>query len=139
MLVYLPLGSALPYTEEDFAWARRRPAPNRVPLPQPGDEVMYRQDEMGPVLHAEVVGAASLEDLSDVNVWRWQQDPLDGRPVLALAFDPWPLVPLRVYFPNRPPQVGRAQEARLPGAAGWLPLDWEQRQARLVRFHGRRW
>lgn len=131
MSSYLELTSdVLPYSPEHYRWARHRPAPDRVPIPLPGDEVWYRQDELGPVLHADVVAVASLEDLSDRNVWRWQQDLVDGRRVLALGFDPWPMVRVRVYFPHGP-RTGQAQEARLPGASGWLPLDWRERHQRL--------
>jgi len=137
--LYVQVFSDLPYTAEDYAWARRRPAPERALIPAVGDEVMYRHDEMGPVFHADVLGVQSLDDVEDPNLWYVQTDAsgspvlIDGRKVLARAFDPWPELTLRVYFPGGS-REGCAREARLPGTCGWLPLDWEQRQARLTQF-----
>lgn len=125
-----------PFTQEDYDWARRRPAPDRVPLPRAGDEVLFRPEEMGRIFHADVVEDPNLENLEDPNIWYWQRNPLDGQRVLARAWDSWPMVKLRVYLPGGP-QTGESQEARLPGASGWLPLDWQERQARLARFQGR--
>lgn len=133
MTGYVQVRSDLPYTEEQYRWARRRPAPLRTPIPGRGDEVFYRHDELGPVFRAEVVEVQSLEDFTDPNLWYGQLDAfgqpvlIEGRPVLAKAFDPWPLVVMRVRFPGLT-RKAVAREARLPGATGWLPLDWEFRQ-----------
>jgi hypothetical protein len=121
-------GTAIVYTPEEYVWARRRPAHQRTPIPQVGDEVMYRHIEGGPVVRAEVLAVQNLEDFSDPNLWYFQSDQygqpvtVEGQMVLAQAHDPWPEVTLRTPY-----GIGVTREARLRGATGWLPLDWENR------------
>lgn len=121
-------GKGIAYTPEEYAWARRRPAPDRSPIPEVGDEVFYRHDEDGPVVLAEVLAVQDLEDFTDPNLWYFQTDQLnqpieiEGQRVLARAYDPWPEVTLKTPY-----GVCVTREARLRGSPGWLPLDHELR------------
>jgi hypothetical protein len=126
----------IPYAPWEVAWARERPAQHRTPLPAPGDEVRYRHDYWGPVVRAEVVSVQPLDDLTDPNLWTVELDGLgnplqvDGRALIAQKLDPWPTLHLRVPGLG----VGISREARLRGAPGWLPLDWESRIRPLPEF-----
>lgn len=121
-------GTSIVYTPEEYQWARRRPAGQRTPIPAVGDEVMYRHLEGGPVVRAEVLEVQDLENFQDPNLWYFQTDALgrpveiEGRRVLAKAYDPWPELTVRTPY-----GVGITREARLRGSCGWLPLDWEAR------------
>lgn len=135
-------GQHIVYTPQEYAWARRRPAPDRTPIPERGDEVFYRHVESGPVTRATVLEVQDLEDFTDPNLWYFQTDEfnqpvlLDGEMVLAQAFDPWPELTLKTVY-----GVGITREARLRESPGWLPLDWETRyrpQPR-VRLQPNRW
>lgn len=126
----------IPYAPWEVAWARERLAPHRTPAPAVGDEVCYRHDFWGPVVRAEVRWVQPLDDLNDPNLWTIETDgfgnPLqvDGRPVFAQRLDPWP--ELHVQVPGL--GLGVTREARLRGAPGWLPLDWESRFRPLPEF-----
>lgn len=121
-------GTSIVYTPEEYQWARNRPPAQRTPIPQVGDEVMYRHVEGGPVVRVEVLAVQDLEQIDDPNLWSFQNDPqggpvmVEGRRVLAAAHDPWPELTLRTPY-----GVGVTREARLRGSCGWLPLDWETR------------
>lgn len=135
-----PGDGAVLYTPLEYEQARRRPGPERPPLPQPGDVVFYRHVERGPLVRALVVSVQSLEDFEDANLWYWQTD-VNGQPVLTAsgarilkqAFDPWPLLLLQL----QEPVAGRVslpagaavetREARMRDSCGWLPLDYETR------------
>lgn len=123
-----PGDGGIVYTPEEYEWARRRPASQRTPIPQVGDEVFYRHAENGPVVRAEVLKVQNAEDFSDPNLWYFQTDQynrpveVDGQRVLARAHDPWPEVTVKTPF-----GIGVTREARLRGSPGWLPLDWETR------------
>src|SRR5258707_434464 len=128
-------GASIVYTPEEYQWARRRPASQRTAIPQVGDEVMYRHIEGGPVVRAEVLAVQNLEDFQDPNLWYFQTDSegrpaeIEGRRVLAKAYDPWPELTLKTPY-----GVGVSREARMRGAVGWLPLDWETRQLPAPQF-----
>jgi hypothetical protein len=127
----------VPHEPWEIEWARKRPAEHRVKLPRVGDEVCYRPVEWGPVQLAEVLWVQPLDDLDDPNLWTVERDAfgrplqLDGRPVLAQHLDPWPL--LRLHVPGLGLPV-LSREARLRGAAGWLPLDWPARHRPMPDF-----
>lgn len=120
--------AAIPWTQQEFAWAQCRPAKDRTPIPEVGDEVMFRHTAWGVPVLAEVLAVQSLDDISDPNLWRPELGPdgqlvtLEGRHILSGAKDPWPELTLRTPY-----GVGVTREARLRGSAGWLPLDWESR------------
>lgn len=137
-----------PLTHEEVAALRCRPAHLRTEIPAVGDIVGYRHDEDGPVVAAVVTQVQAMPDqptepLPDPLVWAAVvHDALAG-PVAGehrmrhyrIVDDPWPSVVLRVD-PHRDPITGKVsgarqfyqtREARLPGAAGWLPptsVDW---------------
>lgn len=127
----------VPYQEWELQWARRRPAPDRVPLPVVGAAVAFRADYWGPVVLADVLEIQDLEDVADQHLWRVDMAAdglpllLEGRPLMVQCADPWPLLTIHV------PGVGDGltREARLRGAPGWLPLDWETRTRPLPAFH----
>jgi hypothetical protein len=138
-----------PISREEIHWARRRPEHHRTPIPSVGDRVWYRHLEWAEVLwRAEVLAVQSMHEehpdwghpREDANMWIFRADvPLvpDGRTALGLLDvpkdwyephpDPWPVLRLRVYPPNATPRVFDTREARLRGAAGWLPPDWQAR------------
>lgn len=132
------LTRGVPYDAAEFAWARRRPAPHRTPLPSVGDEVLYRHDAWAEPVRAEVLSVQPLDDHDDPHLWTVQVDPLSGQPILlegkplfVATDDPWPKLTLNV------PGIGRVvtREARLRGAPGWLPLDWRERTRPSPTFH----
>ncbi len=118
----------VPIGRHEIEWAHNRPGQHRVPVPRPGDQVMYRHDEWGDVSEAEVLSVQPLDDLDDPHLWFPQTDErgqlleLDGRPILAQKPDPWPRVVLRTRY-----GTAVTREARVRGSAGWLPLDWQTR------------
>lgn len=144
----------VPWQQIEVSHARNRPVSERPPLPQPGEQVWYRQfewnrnpvgDLVEPVL-ADVVEVQHPHDASDsdfVDGVGWVRDPNlwhlvrdeHGRvqltPLGALRYepvaDPWPWVRLRL--PDSGP-VHETREARLRGSAGWLPLDYSHRPER---------
>ncbi|GAA3283834.1 hypothetical protein Dvina_01465 [Dactylosporangium vinaceum] len=126
----------VPHEPHEVEWARQRPAQHRTKLPAVGDEVLYRHHDWGLVVPAEVLWLQPFDDLDDPNLWTVQRDPLgqpltlDGRPVLQQRLDPWPLLRLKVEHLG--PVLSR--EARLRGAAGWLPLDWQRRYRPMPNF-----
>lgn len=115
----------IPVGPSETRWAQFRPAPHRSPLPRIGDAVLYRHTVWAEPTVAQVVAVQPMDDLDDPNIWRVELDQLgdpiliDGRPVFAQGFDPWPLLTLNTVF-----GVGQTREARLRGAPGWLPLDF---------------
>lgn len=118
-----------PHTHQEYVWAQCRPAADRTPIPREGDEVLYRHHTGEQPTPATVVWVQPLDDIADPNLVRTQMDPatgepmlLEGRYVLLMAKDPWPLLILTTVH-------GRVEtrEARLRGSPGWLPLDWETR------------
>lgn len=118
----------LPYTQAEYRWARSRPPQHRTPLPAVGDEVLYRHDQWGEPVQAEVLHVQSLDDLDDPNLWAVPFDEsepmtLEGRSVIRRVDDPWPLLTLHTAKLGRP----QTREARLRGSPGWLPLDWQAR------------
>lgn len=128
------------YTPLEYAQARKRPFPDRVPLPKEGDELLYRHVEGSPLLYRiRVLAVESLENLSDGNLWYFQTDQygqpatLEGDQILAQAHDPWPMIRFelldevneRGWLPAG--AQGDTREARMRGSCGWLPLDWETR------------
>lgn len=126
---------AIPWTEEEFRWAQRRPATDRTPIPHVGNEVMYRHNPWEPPTRAEVLAVQSLDDISDPNLWRPQRDldgqltQVEGRYILTGALDPWPELTLRTIY-----GIGISRESRLRGSPGWLPLDWETRNRPVPTF-----
>ena len=128
-------GQRVVYTPNEYAWARRRPAPDRTPIPGVGDEVYYRHVESGPVVRATVLAVQDLEDFTDPNLWYFQTDDqgqpvlIDGEMVLAQTYDPWPELTLQTLY-----GLGIAREARLRESPGWLPLDWETRSRPAPRI-----
>jgi hypothetical protein len=126
---------SLPWTDEEVRWAQRRPTRDRTPVPDVGDEVMYRHNAWEPPSRAEVLAVQSLDDIGDPNLWRPQSDEhgelvrLEGRYVMTGAMDPWPELTLRTKY-----GIGVTREARLRGSPGWLPLDWERRYRPVPEF-----
>lgn len=128
---------SIPFGPTETRWAQFRPAAHRSRLPSVGDPVLYRHVEWDEPITAQVVAVQPLDDLDDPNIWRVELDPygdpilIDGRPVFAQGFDPWPLLTLSTMF-----GLGRSREARLRGAPGWLPLDfaskWRPRSGPLL-------
>ncbi len=118
----------IPYTRAEFDWAHDRPARCRVPVPTEGDTVFYRHDPWAAPTEARVEWVQPADDLDDPHLWDVQVDehhrPLlhQGRPVMKPKLDPWPLLRLKTRF-----GLVDTREARLRGAPGWLPLDWESR------------
>lgn len=122
-------GNGGAHSEYEGAWCLNRPYRHQVATPRPGDVVFYRSNDYFAPVMATVV---------DVDV-----DTDRGHPCRHLA-DPWLLVRLAVTPPLPPskrdvsglafpgtapmrPHLVECREARLEGAAGWLPLDWERR------------
>lgn len=136
-------GDGVLHSPLEYEWARRRRGDHRPPLPSVGDELFYRHNGGSPnVYRIEVTWVQSLEDMDDPNLWYFQTDPdgrpvmMEGRQVLARAYDPWPLIravllePTRDHGSSLDLAAGRmieTREARMRGSAGWLPLDWETR------------
>lgn len=127
----------IPLGEHEFAWARNRPAADRTPLPEAGDDVLYRHDEWGDVMPATVEWVQPADDHDDPMLWRVDRDPAtggvflhEGKPMFVAVPDPWPSLRLKV------PGLGlvTTREARLRGSPGWLPLDWERRRRPLPYF-----
>lgn len=111
--------------------------PSREPTrhPNPGDHVYYRANEFGPLVDAEIV-SWSLDDPDDPNLGLPQPWP-EAR---ILVTPPWPDSKLDAgghHLANsagpRPYYVD-CREARLDGAAGWLPLDYQARPYPQVGF-----
>ena len=136
-------GEGVLHSPLEYERARRRPFPERTPLPAVGDELFYRHNGGSPnVYRIEVIRVQSLEDFEDPNLWYFQTEAdgrprwIEGRQVLARAHDPWPLIWAKLQEPTH--ELGRnvdlpagmcieTREARMRGSAGWLPLDWETR------------
>jgi hypothetical protein len=133
----------VPYSPEEFAWARLRPPAFRLPPPHPRQRVLYRHSYWGPVIDAVVEAAPDLDQLPrvdellalgdlDENVWSVLRHPMTGEvlydglglPRIVQLPDPWPVVTLKVAGRWRRVDT---REARLRGAPGWLPLDWRDR------------
>lgn len=141
-----PTGAPMTQTELERCRCRPGDVP-RPPLPAVGDLVGYRAVAGGPVVAARVQGVESLADPwahehdafephgPDVNVWDVSVMPGTRMPrfdparpgayLFELRDDPWPSVVVAVE-----PVDGKGRrlyaitrEARLPGAAGWIPLD----------------
>lgn len=120
----------VPYSLEEVRWARARPPADRVPLPQPGDEVLYRHEPWGRPVTGIVEWIEDLDDRTRPNLWEAITDPATGRiiatpdhvPVARQLVDPWPVVRVLSRY-----GLATTQEARLRGSAGWLPLDWQFR------------
>src|SRR5690348_6150212 len=127
----------LPATPAQVAWARSRPGPRRVPLPQVGDEVLYRHDSWATPVRATVTYVHPLDDYDDPHLWQAQTDGqgghvlIEGKPVFIANPDPWPLLHLSVHAAQVSGMIGgftvETREARLPGSPGWLPLNWATR------------
>lgn len=123
-------GAGSPRSLYEGLWARNRPADQRPPAPKPGDLVLYRANGWGPLVDAQIVA-----------VWWRCEDGFDNT-IQLRSPDPWPRVRLAVAEPPpaakilagklAPGSVARTAtlvdtwEARLEGAAGWLPLDHER-------------
>lgn len=138
-------GEGVLHSPLEYQRARRRPFPERTPLPQVGDELLYRHNGGSPnVYRITVLRVQSLEAMDDANLWYFQTNPdgspflIEGNEVLARAHDPWPLIWARLEEPTRDGLSGgnvdlragsavETREARMRGSAGWLPLDWETR------------
>jgi hypothetical protein len=137
----------VPISAEEIYWARRRPEQHRTPIPRTDDWVLYRDDQWSTELwRARVLQVQSMTDehpdwghpREDANMFIFRADvPLvpDGHGGLLDVPedwfephpDPWPVLRLRIYPPNRTPRLVDTREARVRGAAGWLPLDWRAR------------
>lgn len=110
-------------THEQMRWARRRPAPDRTPLPRAGMRVGYRHwpglDEL--VVEARVA-EVDMDTQDDFNVWRFVLDErgvpvvVDGVRVMERVEDPWPSCLLETDF-----GLVQTREARIEGSPGWLP------------------
>jgi len=117
----------------ELAWQRNRPLDQRPAHPKRGTTVLYRANDWGGLVQAEVVRPVADDELPG------------GNPCSAWA-DSCPLVALMVTEPipasKIDPKTGRLAEgaaaprsvrvltweSRLEGSAGWLPMDHEQYQ-----------
>lgn len=133
----------IPYTTAEIAYARKRPFPERTPIPVEGDEVLCRLNEWGDVYGATVDRVQPEDDVDDRNLFQVELADamaerlllLEGRPVMSKVEDPWPTLWLVVKVPRGDGFVRtvhtHTREARLRGSAGWLPLDWRTRRRYL--------
>lgn len=120
----------LPYEQIEIEWARCRPPADRVAVPAAGDRVWYRHDPWTTPTPATVDAVQDLDDQRWPNNWRPVRGCDGGLvipsgtliPLVERQPDPWPLV----YLHTSHGYLG-TQEARLRGAAGWLPRDWTER------------
>lgn len=141
----------VPYARVEATYARNRDPAERPPFPKPGDRVLFRADEWQatPPVPAEILAVETWDDPQPVpewerltvgmeNMWRVVRDNVTGDPVIDMeggkprvrrvrVEDPWPFVRLRLAGG----QLHDTFEARLRGAAGWLPLDYLERPVRL--------
>jgi len=127
----------IPYARSEIAWIRCRPAADRTPLPESGDVVLFRLQEWEEPLEAIVERVQPFDDVDDPHLCAVESDEhgeivlVEGRPVFSQLEDPWPLVWVKVDLGNGATERHHSREARLRGAAGWLPLDWRSRRRPL--------
>lgn len=116
---------SIPVGPAEVRWAAFRPSAHRSRRPALGDPVLYRHDRWDEPTTVQVIAIQPMDDLDDPNIWRVELDPygdpilLDGRPIIAQGFDPWPLITLSTMF-----GTCETREGRLRGSPGWLPLDF---------------
>lgn len=135
------MSRVFPYTRDEIAYIRKRPAHERTPLPAVGDTVWCRLDEWGEVYEALVTGVQPEDDIDDPHMYEVVTDAVgdpvmvEGRPALSMLDDPWPTLWLEVKVPRQDGFVKivhtHTREARLRGSCGWLPLDWRSRRRPL--------
>lgn len=120
---------AEPWDAAEHAWAQRRPARMRTPLPGVGADVFYRHRHFAEATRARVVSVQDLDDRTDEYLWHVARNSAGlpivdgaGRRLLQRAPDPWVTLRLATDWGHV-----ECREARVRGSAGWLPLDWEQR------------
>lgn len=118
----------IPYTRAEFDWAHSRESRHWVPVPTEGDTVLYRHDPWATPTEATVEWVQPADDIDDPHLWVVQTDERGGvllhhgQPVMAPKPDPWPVLRLKTRF-----GPVETREARLRGAPGWLPIDWQAR------------
>lgn len=137
----------LPVGLDEGAYARNRPHDARPPTPRVGDEVFFRRNEWDSDEDLWRMRVVEVQDPDDktsewaTNLWElirgnWTGAPLfdrAGEMLILPVADPWPWVLLR--WEGEIPKgsehawmhrLAMTFESRVRGAAGWLPLDYEQ-------------
>lgn len=129
--IYWARGEAHPILGWHPAMDRRPPTQH----PKPGSHVLYRANDHGPLVDAEVV-RWNLDDADDPNLNCAQPWP----EVRLLVTPPWPESKLDegghqlANAAGPRPYYVDTREARLDGTAGWLPLDHHTRAYPVVGF-----
>jgi hypothetical protein len=124
----------IPYSRTEIAWARRRPAELRTPIPAEGDTVLCRLVEWEEPYEATVERVQPSDDVNDPHLFEVALDHtaepvlIEGLPVMNGLDDPWPTLWLVVATPGGRIVHTHTREARLRGSAGWLPPDWKTRR-----------
>ncbi len=99
-----PDESEKPWCDEEIKLSvRHRPVATKIP--RVGSTVLYRDDHHRDVVEATVVMIHPLAD--------------DDPHRLMCPHDPWPILRLRTIH-----GLVDCREARVRGAAGWLPISW---------------
>lgn len=125
-----------PWTRDEVRASRNRPPHLRPRIPQPGEQVLFRERNWDDPVPATVISVQDMavpadanggDGIPDVNVWRHPDPEMPAaswahprvRRELVLTGDPHPRLRLRL-------QDGRemiCREARVRGAPGWLPVS----------------